>query len=188
MRKTQITMGLCLLIAAGTVTADTYTIDPTHTFPRWRASHFGFSTHQGQFNKTAGKITLDPKAGKGGADITIDATSINTGDPKMEAHLKSADFFNVEKFPTMTFKSGAMQFKAGQPVSVTGDFTLLGVTKPVTFAINNPKCGMHPIAKKEACGADLTGTIKRSDFGMKYGIPGVSDEVQLTIQVEAYKD
>lgn len=176
------------LLAAPAVAADTYKLDPGHTFPRWQVSHFGFSTHHGQFNKTSGTLMLDPKAGKGSLDVVVDAASISTGDPALEKHLRTADFFNVEKFPTLTFKSSAMKFEGGKPVAVSGDFTLLGVTKPMTFQIANVKCGMHPVSKKESCGAEVSGSLKRSEFGMTYGVPGLGDEIRLAIQVEANKE
>lgn len=168
--------------------ADSYTLDSAHTFPRWAASHFGFSTHHGQFNKTSGKLELDPKAGKGSIEVTVDAGSIATGDPKFEEHLRSADFFDVKKHPTITFKSTSMKFEGGRPVSASGNFTMLGVTKPLTFQIAQVKCGASPIHKKQVCGAEVSATIKRTEYGMKYGVPGISDDVRLTIQVEAIKD
>lgn len=168
--------------------ADTYTLDPSHTYPRWAASHFGFSTHRGQFNKTSGKLTLDAKAGKGSIEVTVETASLSTNDPKMDEHMKTADFFDVSKFPSMTFKSKAMKFENGKPVSTSGDFTMLGVTRPMTLRISQVHCGMHPVVKKEACGAEVTGTVKRSAHGMKYGIPGISDDIRLTIQVEAIRD
>jgi polyisoprenoid-binding protein YceI len=176
------------LFAAQAIAADTYKLDPGHTFPRWQINHFGFSTHHGQFNKTSGTLTLDPKAGKGSIDVTVDADSISTGDPELEKHLRTADFFNVEKFPTLTFKSTSMKFKEGKPVSVSGDFTMHGVTKPMTFRIAKVKCGMHPISKKDSCGAEVSGTLKRSAFGMNYGVPALGDDILLTIQVEANKE
>src|SRR5882672_3974569 len=80
--------------------ADTYTLDPNHSFPRFEINHFGFSTHRGQFNKTAGKLVLDRAAKTGSVEITVQTASIGTDDPKLEEHLRSPDFFNVEKFPT----------------------------------------------------------------------------------------
>ena len=168
--------------------ADSYTLDPAHTFPRWAASHFGFSTHHGQFNKTSGKLVLDPKAGTGSIEVTVDAASVSTGDPKFEEHLRSADFFDVQKFPTLSFRSKSIKFADGKPVAASGDFTMLGVTKPVTFRISRVKCGVQPVVKKEACGAEVSGVLKRSAFGMKFGIPGIGDDIRLTIQVEAIKD
>jgi polyisoprenoid-binding protein YceI len=173
-------------VAAGAT--DTYTLDPAHTYPRWAASHFGFSTHHGQFNRTSGTLVLDRKSGKGSIDVTVEAASVSTGDPKFDEHLKSADFFNVAKHPTFTFKSSSMTFDAGKPAWASGDFTLLGVTRPMKLRISNVKCGMHPMAKKEACGAEVTGTVRRSEHGMQYGIPGISDDIRLAIQVEAIKD
>ena len=176
------------LFTAPAMAADTYTLDAGHTFPRWQISHFGFSTHHGQFNKTSGKLVLDAKAGTGSVEVAIDTTSVATGDPALEKHLRSPDFFNVEKFPTLTFKSKSMKFEGGKPISAIGDFTMLGVTKPITLRIAQVKCAMHPIAKKEACGAEVSGSVKRSEFGMKYGTPALGDEIKLTIQVEAIKD
>jgi polyisoprenoid-binding protein YceI len=169
--------------------ADTYTIDPSHTFPRFEISHFGFSTHHGQFNKTTGTVVLDRKAGTGSIDITVDTTSVGTGDAKLEEHLRGADFFNVAKFPTMVFKSKALKFDGGTPVQAVGELTLLGVTKPLTLTISRVKCGPHPMAKdKEVCGAEASGKLKRTDFGMKTYVPAVGDEVTLRIQVEALKN
>ncbi|MCC7486196.1 MAG: polyisoprenoid-binding protein [Burkholderiales bacterium] len=171
------------------IAADTrYTLDNSHTYPRWEASHFGFSTHRGQFNKTSGRLVLDPDAGSGSIEVTVETASVSTGDAKFDAHLKSADFFDTANHPAMTFKSNMMKFEGGKPVSATGDFTMLGVTRPVTLRIAQVKCAMHPIVKKEACGAEVTGTVRRSAHGMKFGIPGLSDDIKLTIQVEAIKD
>lgn len=179
---------LLFCIAQPASAASTYTFDPSHTYPRWEASHFGFSTHHGQFNKTTGKLTLDPKAGKGGVELTVEAASVATGDPKFDEHLRSADFFNVEKFPVVTFRSTSMKFEAGKPVSARGDFTMLGVTRPLTLRITKVKCGIHPLLKKEACGAEVSATVQRSAYGMKYALPGISDNIKLAIQVEAIKD
>lgn len=185
-----IAAAIAALVTLGTAhAADTYTLDPSHTFPRFEISHFGFSTHRGQFNKTSGTLVLDRKAGTGSLDITVDTASIGTGDPKLEEHLRGADFFNVAKFPTMTFKSKTLKFDGGVPVQAVGELTLLGVTKPLTLAISRVKCGPHPIAKdKEVCGAEGSGKLKRSDFGMKTFVPSIGDEVTLHIQVEALKN
>ena len=168
--------------------ADSYTLDSSHTFPRFEINHFGFSTHHGQFNKTAGKLILDRAAKTGSVEITVQTASIGTGDPKLEEHLRSPDFFNVEKFPTMVFRSKAIRFSNDVPASAEGELTLLGVTKPLTLAISRVKCAPHPFYKKEDCGAEVSGVLKRSDFGMTKYVPAVGDEVTLRIQVEAIKD
>lgn len=188
MRRSVIAFFSVFGFSAAAVAADTYTVDPGHTFPRFEINHFGFSTHHGQFNKTAGKLVLDRAAKTGSVEITVDTASISTGDPKLEKHLRSEDFFSVEKFPAMVFKSKAVKFDGETPVAAEGELTLLGVTRPLTLAVSRVKCGPHPIAKKEACGAEVTGTLKRSEFGMMAYVPAVGDEVTLRIQVEAHKD
>ena len=169
--------------------ADSYTVDPAHTHPSYEISHLGWSTQRGRFDKVSGKITLDRAAKTGTVDITIEVASISTGVPKLDEHLQSEDFFNVAKYPTMTYKSRAMNFSGGAPVSVDGELTLLGVTKPVTLTITAFHCALNQFIKKEDCGADATATIKRSEFGMtKYVSVGLGDDVKLLINVEAIKD
>ncbi|WP_028456150.1 YceI family protein [Chitinilyticum litopenaei] len=177
-----------LLAAAGSAVAApvNYTIDQSHTYPQFTVDHLGFSTQHGRFNKTSGAIVLDQAAKTGSVDISIDTASIDTGWAKRDEHLKSEDFFNVAKFPAMTFKSKNLKFAGDKLVSVSGDFTLLGVTKPLTLNVSTFKCvDSHPMAKKPWCGADATATIKRSEFGMNTYVPAVGDEVKLTIQIEA---
>jgi polyisoprenoid-binding protein YceI len=181
---------LCLgAIAAPAVAAtEAYTIDPKHTLPAFEINHLGFSTQRGRFNTTSGTITLDREAKRGSVLVTIETASVDTGVAKLEEHLKGEDFFNVARYPTMTFKSNNLKFKGDVPVAAEGELSLLGVTKPLTLVITAFKCGPNPIAKKEACGADATAVIKRSDFGMNYALPAVGDEVKLVINVEAFKD
>jgi polyisoprenoid-binding protein YceI len=176
----------CLPLAAHA--ADTYTTDPQHTYANFSVNHLGYSTLLGSFEKSSGKITLDRAGKKGSVDLTLFPASVRTGLPKRDEHLKSPDFFNVAEYPEVTFKSSVLKFKGDVPVSVDGKLTILGVTKPVTLAINSFKCGAHPMNRKELCGADASVQIKRSDFGMKFGLPDVGDEVKLVIEVEAYKD
>jgi polyisoprenoid-binding protein YceI len=168
---------------------ESYTIDARHTLPSFEISHFGWSLQRGRFNKSSGKITLDRAAKSGTVDVTIEASSIDTGLDKLEEHLKSADFFNAEKFPTLTFKSKKVNFTGDAPTSVDGDFTMLGVSKPLTLALSSFHCARNDMAKKDACGANASATIKRSEFGMtKYVDFGLADEVKLLINVEAFKD
>jgi polyisoprenoid-binding protein YceI len=183
-------MAVCLAAAScgSALAADTYTIDPGHTFPRFEVSHFGFSTHRGQFNKTSGRLVLDRADKSGSVEIVIATASISTGDPALEEHLRSPDYFDVERFPLMTYKSRSVKFDGDMPVLAEGDFTLHGVTRSLTLAVSNVKCGFHPIAKKEACGAEVSGRLKSSDFGMTTSVPAIGDDVTLRIQVEARKD
>jgi len=167
---------------------DSYTVDPAHTFPHFTINHLGFSTMHGRFDKTSGKITLDRAAKTGSVDIAIESASVSTGFAKRDEHLKSPDFFNAAEFPSITYKSSSMKFKGDAPVSVEGTLTLLGVSKPVTLTLTEFKCGDNPMSKKPECGAGATAQIKRSDFGMKFGLPGVGDDIKLEFEIEAYKD
>lgn len=171
-----------------TFAAESFNIDPPHTFPHFSINHLGFSTMQGRFDRTSGTVTLDRAAKTGAVDISIDAASISTGFVKRDEHLKSPDFFNAAEFPTITYKSTVMHFKGDKPSSVDGNLTIMGVTKPVTLTINEFNCGTNPMNKKEECGAAASAQIKRSDFGIKYGLPAVGDDVKLVFEIEAIKN
>ncbi|HVK56972.1 MAG TPA: YceI family protein [Burkholderiales bacterium] len=166
-------------------TAQPFNVDSGHTYPSFEISHLGFSTMRGRFDKTTANLTLDRAAKKGSVDVTIDATSINTGHAKRDEHLRGEDFFNVAKFPTLKFKSDEFKFEGDKLTAVNGQLTMLSITKPVTLQVKSFNCGQHPMAKKEACGVDAFTTIKRSDFGMKYGLPAVGDEIKIAIEMEA---
>lgn len=169
-----------------TAMADSYTIDPAHTYPNFTINHLGFSTMHGRFDKTSGKITMDREKGTGSVEVVVDMASVSTGFKKRDEHLRSPDFFNVAEFPTMTFKSTKVEFK-GKGATVTGNLTMKGVTKPVTLAVDSINCGVHPFNKKQVCGFNATTTIKRSEFGIKYGLPAVGDDLAITLEVEAVK-
>lgn len=180
---------ICLLAASATSAfAQTYTIDPDHTYPSFEADHFGTSIWRGKFDKTRGTIVLDRAAKTGTVDITVDTSSIDFGLAKMNEHARSKDMFNVEKFPTATYKGKSIKFDGDKPVAVEGEFTLLGVTKPLTLKINQFKCIQNPMLKREVCGADASAEFNRSDYGLTYALNyGFSPLVKLAIQVEAIK-
>jgi polyisoprenoid-binding protein YceI len=168
--------------------ADSYTVDPAHTYAHFSVSHLGFSTMQGRFDKSSGKITLDRAHKSGTVNIEIEAASLSTGFAKRDDHLRSPDFFNAAEFPKISYKSSTIKFNGDAPSSVEGTLTMAGVTKPVTLTIDAFKCGANPMNKKELCGAGATAQVKRSDFGIKYGLPGIGDDIKLTFEIEAYKD
>jgi polyisoprenoid-binding protein YceI len=180
---------IAALLAVGSVSAfaQTYTIDPNHTYPSFEADHMGISVLRGKFTKSSGKVSLDRAAKTGTVDITIDANSLDFGHAKLNDHAKSKDMFNVEQFPTMTYKGKSIKFDGDRPVAIDGELTMLGVTKPVTLTINKFKCIEHPMLKREVCGADATAEFKRTDFGLTYGTPRFAPEVKLAIEVEAVK-
>lgn len=173
---------------------ETYQLDPTHTLPGFSVNHLGMSTVRGMFEGASGKVVIDRAAKTGSVELKIATASVYTGYNKptgagrtRDEHLRSADFFNVAEFPEMTFKSTKMHFTGDKPESIEGTLTLLGVTKPLTLKVDAFNCGANPMSKKDMCGADVSGAIKRSDFGMKYAIPAVGDEIRLSIAVEGYR-
>lgn len=166
-------------------TANVYKIEPTHTFITWETKHFGTSTSRGRFDKKDGEITLDRAAGTGKAEIMIDMNSINTGVAPFDKHLKSGDFFDAEKHPQAKFVSGSFKLAAGKVAEVPGQLTLRGVTKPVTLKSTGFNCYESPIFKRQVCGGDFETTLKRSEYGMTYGLPGIPDDIRLLIQIEA---
>jgi polyisoprenoid-binding protein YceI len=183
------TLTLAATLAASVQAAPaTYSIDPTHTFVTFEAKHMGTSTNRGRFDKKEGTVVLDLAAKTGKADITIETGSINTGTAPFDGHLKSKDFFNAEAFPKATFMGDQFKFVGDKLAEVMGTFTLLGKSQPVTLKASNFGCYENVRIKREVCGGDFETTIKRSAYGMDYGIAyGVPDDIKLVIQIEAIK-
>ena len=175
---------LALVTIAPSVFAQTYNIDPSHTFPSFETDHMGISVWRGKFDKTSGTVTIDKVAKTGSLKIVIDTNSVDVGFAKLNEHLQSEDFFNVAKFPTATYTANNFKFDGDKPVAVLGNLTLMGVTKPVTLTIDKFKCIMHPFLKKEVCGANATAEFKRTDFGMSKYSPPFDPVIKLAIQVE----
>ncbi|MFM2396862.1 MAG: hypothetical protein RLZZ144_112 [Pseudomonadota bacterium] len=183
---TALLLASTLAVSANAV--DSYTVDSTHTYPAFEINHMGFSTQRGRFDKTTGKIVLDAAAKKGMIEINIDVNSLNMGLEKWNEHLKSPDFFDAAKFASMKFTATKLTFDKEKLVAAEGEFTLLGVAKPLTIKVSNFACGAHPMNKKTVCGAEISATIKRSDFGMMKYLPLVGDEVKIFAPIEAIKD
>jgi polyisoprenoid-binding protein YceI len=183
-------LALTLIVPLTALAAEeTYVLDPVHSQPIFEVQHMGFSIQRASFTKISGKVMLDRTAHKGSVDVTIDASSIRSFSERLDAHIKSEDFFNVARYPTMSFKSSNLVFDGDRLVAVDGELTLLGVAKPVSLKVINFACGDHPFNKKPMCGVEASTTIKRSEWGMKYGIPkAVGDEVRITLPVEAYRE
>lgn len=186
---------IAALPLAAAAAPESYTLDPYHTFAHFEVNHLGFSNMRGRFDKSSGKFTLDKAAKTGSLDLAVETASITTGDNDKGArprardeHLRSPDFFNVVEFPRMTYKTTAVKFNGDNPATIEGNVTLLGVTKPLSLHVDNWKCGANPMSKKEMCGGNASGTLKRSDFGMKYGLPAVGDDLKLFMEFEGYKD
>jgi polyisoprenoid-binding protein YceI len=165
-----------------------YTVDPVHTFPYFEINHLGFSTVRGRFDSTSGKIVVDLDNKTGSVDIVINAASIDTAFQKRDDHLRSPDFLNTGEFPEITYKSSKVVINGDGTAKVEGHLTILGVSKPVSLDVSRFACGTNPMSKKEMCGFDAVATIRRSDFGVSYGLPAIGDEMKILLNVEAYKD
>lgn len=179
--------GVACVFATLNANAANYDLDPGHTYPYFEVSHLGFSTMRGRFNTTSGKFSMDIEKGTGSVEIEIDVASIDTAHEKRDKHLRSPDFFNAAEFPKMTYKSTKVSINKDNTAVVEGNLTIMGVTKPVSLKVDKISCGVHPFNKKEVCGFNATGMLKRSDFGMKYGLPGIGDEITLLIEAEGFK-
>ena len=168
---------------------ETYVINSEygHTYPNFSYNHLGYSTQMARFDKTTGKVVIDREAKTGSVDVVIDTTSVDSGSTVFNGHLQGEDFFATAQFPTATFKSTSVKFDGDKPVSIEGNLTLKGITKPVTLTVTSFTAKPHPMAKKDAIGANATTVLKRTDFNMSKYVPYVSDEVTLTISVEALK-
>ena len=153
------------------------------------------SNKRGRFDRTIGKFVLDRVAKSGSVELNIESASVSTGDnvkgsrPRtLDDHLKTADFFNVAEFPRMSFKSTGVKFTGDNPAEIAGNLTLLGITKPVTMKVERWVCKDNPMNKKPMCGGNASASLKRTDFGMKYAVPAIGDEIRLWFSVEGYKD
>ena len=165
-----------------TVQAGAYKLDASHARVLFSLSHMGFSTWYGDFSGVTGTLTLDPKAlASAKVDVTIPVASVTTTNAKIDGELKSAAWFDAEKFPTITFKSTAVAPTSATTAKVTGDLTFHGVTKPVTLDVTFKAAGANPMSKAVTVGFDAKGTLRRSDFGVKNYSTMVGDEVDLII-------
>lgn len=178
--------GLGLLSTLGH--AATYELDPHHTAVRFSVDHFGTSTNAGGFYNLSGTFEYAPKDKKGFIGLTIPMGSLDTGIKAFDGHLKSADFFNVKKYPTAYFKSTAWQFEGDKVKSVKGDLTLLDKTHPVTLTATKFNCYDSPILGAEACGGDFETIIDRTKWGITtFADGGMMKDIKLSIQVEGSK-
>jgi polyisoprenoid-binding protein YceI len=168
--------------------ADSYTIDPAYSMASFEIPRLAFSSQRGLFKKTNGRVLLDLVAKKGSVEFIIDTRSIDMGSAAWTAHLADDELFNTKQFPTMSFKSDRLIFEGNRVVAAEGQFTMLGVTKPLNVVVRNFQCGISPVDQRSMCSGNVSANIKRSDFGLTKYIPVVSDEVSISVPVDAYKD
>ncbi len=181
-----ITVG-CLPIAGQALALPvTYEVDSNHTYPAFEADHLGgLSVWRGKITSTTGTVTLDKELQTGSVNITMDMGSIDFGHAGLNDHAKQPEIFDVAQFPTATYVGQLSNFRDGAPTTVEGELTLYGVTQPVTLTINKFLCKQHPMARREACGADASASINRADFGVSYGQALFDMGVTLRISIEA---
>ena len=176
---------------AGTALAKpaTFVCDPAHTYPSFAADHLGgMSIWRGKFTKSTCTIVLDRQQRTGTVDVAVDTSSIDFGLPKLDEHALTPDFFDVAKYPTATYKGTLENFVNGKPTKIVGNFTLHGVTHPLTLTIRSFECKDLPMMHQYRCGADAEGQFQRDQYGLDFGKPfGFEMWVRLQIQVEAVR-
>lgn len=164
----------------------TYRIDPTHTDVIASWSHLGFSNPIAHFGQVDGSITYDPQnVAASKVEVTIPLAGMNSHVPAFDEHLRKKELFDVENFPTITFRSTKVEAAGEGRLRVTGELTVKGVTRPSVLDVTLNKIGEHPMNKRATIGFDATTTLKRSEFGIAYAVPAVSDEVRIRITTEA---
>ena len=195
MLKRLVVLTLTALPVAAAAAVETYPMDPLHTSVSFAIDHLGLAMIHGRFSKYSGKFAIDRAAKTGSVELVVETASVDTNDndkgnrPRSrDEHLRSADFFNSAEFPKMTYKSTNVVFAGDTPTVVQGELTLLGVTKPVAITVERFRCNPATATAKERCGGSASAKIKRSDFGMKRGIPSIGDDVLLSFGFEGDKE
>ncbi len=179
---------LITMAAPAKAQIEIYDFDKAHTQILFFADHLGFSKSQGKFLDYEGQFTFDrTKPEDSSVEITIKTNSIDMDHERWDKHMKSDDFFDVESFPEMAFKSTAIEVTGEKTANITGDLTILGITKPVTLKAIHNKSGKHPFNQKYVSGFSATATLDRSEWGMEYGLPLMKSTVELSISVEGVR-
>jgi polyisoprenoid-binding protein YceI len=188
------TVAAAALVLPSLALATTYELDPQHTAADFTVRHMMVSNVRGEFGKVTGTLNLDDKdITKSTVEVTIDANSINTREPKRDAHLKSADFFDVAKYPALTFKSTKVEKAGDNKLKVTGDLTMHGVTKTVVLDVDGPSKEMKDPGGNMRIGAGATTKVNRKDYGLMWNMALesggvlVGDEVTINLSMEAVK-
>lgn len=198
MLRSVLIAGAAAAVLAAPAAAQTYRVDITHSSFVFAANHIGYTDVYGMFREWGGEFTFDPaKPEATKVKIEVKTESIDTNDRRLQAqggvrgrdeHLRGADFFNTKEFPTMTFESTKVEKTGDKTAKLHGNITLLGVSKPVVFDVTFHKAAPHPVPAYKGVmtvGFTIAGTIKRTDWGMKFGVPAVGDEIKIMIGVEA---
>lgn len=187
MKKSLAPLALAALFAAAPLAAaDRYEFDKAHTSILFFVEHMGLSEMQGEFRAFDGELAIDAEdLTRSSVSVSIDAASIDMDVDKLNEHLKTKDFFDVANHSKLAFRSSKVEVRGENALAVTGDLTLLGVTRPVTLEVKLKRVASHPFAKRPALGFHAEATIQRSDFGMNYIVGAVADVVKIRIDGES---
>ena len=177
-----------LIALPASAAPENYAIDTPHSSSNFEVEWLGVNTIPGRFNKTTGKITLDRAAKTGSIEAEIDTTTIDTGFMRRDELLRTEDYFDTTKFPTITFRSSNLRFNGDVLSGADGELTMLGVARPVRLELTSFKCTTHPVNKRELCGAIAKGSIKRTDFGMTRISRTIGEVIQFSLNIVAYKN
>ena len=180
---------LSAVLSGSTLAAEHYTLDSTHSIPVFEFTHLGATTQTGRFDKVRGTVVLDTRTRSGSVTFEVEATSLNMGVGTETPGSVGFRLLEVTSHPKITFRSSELIFNhADEVIAARGRLSLLGVTKPLTVTVQHFKCMINPMNSKPMCSGDVTATVMRSQFGMVQYIPGISDEIRISVPVEAYKD
>lgn len=183
-RISRILVPLLLLVPALALAA-TYKIDSAHTYPQFEIRHLQFSMLHGQFNHTTGTITMNRAQHMGSVDVTIDVTSIDTGDAQRNKDLLAPSFFDAAKYPTITYHSTRVEYHGKDAATVYGKLTIKGHTRPVKLRVTRIHCGPDPFSNGQRCGFDARARIDRTRFGVSGDPKMIPDAVHLVINADA---
>lgn len=187
--RTRMLVALLLSLGIGSAqAADRYRFDTVHTQILFFVSHLGFSKSEGEFLDFDGSFTFDAaNPADSTVEVIVQTASISMDDADWDAHMKNEDFFDVDKHPTMTFRSTHVETADGQTGKVHGELTLLGITRPLVLDVSFNRTGVHPFSKEFVAGFSGTAQLKRSDFGMRYGLPVLGDDVEIRLEIEGIR-
>ena len=164
-----------------------YALDPTHTFVHWEVVHMGTSTIRGRFGKAEGNVQFDAKAQQLDVSISVDSASVSSGVPILDTLLKGSAMLDSAANPQAYFTARGARFEGEVPRELRGEFTLRGISQPLTLRALRWNCGLNPLFRREVCGGDFEGELLRSSFGITHSLPFVADKVRRLIQVEAIR-
>ena len=198
MTKRLALVAMCLAAAAATAQQaapaaasapepPSYALDPTHTFVHWEVVHMGTSTIRGRFDRSTGNVQFDAKAQRLDVGISIDTASVNSGVKVLDTLLRGDSMLASSANPQAYFTARGARFEGEVPREIRGEFTLRGVSQPLSLKALRWNCGLNPLFRREVCGGDFEAQIERSAFGITHSLPFVADKVRLLIQVEAIK-